>query len=196
MNWSGYFEKTKGRKPADNLVRAVEELGGGEGKLALDLGCGAGRDSRYLSGHGFSVTAVDADESAGSYIGSIPKVEFVHSRYEDFQFDQYDLINASYSLPFAGERHFDTVWQNIGHALKPGGVFVGDLFGDRDDWNTGKARLVFHSLDDVQKLVDGFEVLVIDEEESEGSTAKGETKQWHVFHILLRRSTNNLPLNS
>lgn len=187
MNWSTYFERTKTNPASAHLVKAVELLSRGEGKTALDLGCGAGRDSRFLSEHGYLVMAVDADESAAAYIEPISNTKFIHSRFEDFHFGQYDLINASYSLPFAGVKHFDQLWRRIGQALNPGGIFVGELFGDRDGWNSGDDKLAFQRLDQVQKMVDGLEVLTLDEEEADRPTAAGGMKRWHVFHLILRK---------
>lgn len=48
-------------EPSRLLVRAVELFdGGGAGRQALDVACGAGRHALHLAARGFRVTAVDA----------------------------------------------------------------------------------------------------------------------------------------
>ncbi len=50
-NWEEFYHITKNNPPWPRLVRAASLLGHtGE---ALDLGCGGGRDTRYLLAHGF-----------------------------------------------------------------------------------------------------------------------------------------------
>jgi len=69
---------------------------------ALDLGAGAGRDTRYLLQQGFHVTAVDNDPQAVAMLRSFPeeKLQVVQAAFEDVAFETYDLINAQFALPF------------------------------------------------------------------------------------------------
>src|SRR5436305_1458940 len=65
---------------------------------ALDLGCGAGRDTRYLLAHGWRVTAVDSEPEAISLLTESPQrnLHAVQSSIEDFDYEReiYDLVNA------------------------------------------------------------------------------------------------------
>ncbi len=58
---------------------------------ALDLGCGAGRDTRYLLAQGFDVTAVDENPAALAYLertaqAASVRLHLVRSVFQDFPF--------------------------------------------------------------------------------------------------------------
>jgi SAM-dependent methyltransferase len=97
----------------------------------LDLGCGAGRHSKYLASKGYHVTGLDL---AGSSIRQAQR-----HRVDNLQFYQHDMRNAfgknyfDYVLNFfTSFGYFDTeaehtsVIQNISHSLKPGGIVMMD----------------------------------------------------------------------
>ena len=70
---------------------------------ALDLGCGAGNDSRFLKERGFEVTSVDSNETVRDFVP-----EVMISSFEDFHFgDGYSLINAQYALPFCNPQEIN-----------------------------------------------------------------------------------------
>lgn len=50
------------------------------------------------------------------------------------------LIHAGYSLPFSSATELTHVWSLIRTALRPGGVFVGQLVGVRDSWASNPER--------------------------------------------------------
>ena len=51
-DWEHFYQRTKDKPPSLGLVKAVSLLGHADD--ALDFGCGAGRDTRYLLAQGFS----------------------------------------------------------------------------------------------------------------------------------------------
>ena len=59
IDWETFYSLTKDSPPWPSLVRVVSLLP--QKGRALDLGAGAGRDTRYLLEQGFQVTAVDRD---------------------------------------------------------------------------------------------------------------------------------------
>ena len=64
------------------------------------------------------------------------------------------------------------MWAGIRDALQPGGVFAGQLFGIRDSW-ADTARMSFHDPEQVAKLLEGLEVLRLDETEWDGDALSG-----------------------
>ncbi|MGB8701275.1 MAG: class I SAM-dependent methyltransferase, partial [Thermosynechococcaceae cyanobacterium] len=100
--------------------------------------------------------------------------------------DRVDLINASFCLPFCSPPDFPALWQKIVAALRVGGRFSGQLFGDRDSW-ASYANLTHHTGAQVNGLLHPFVVEYFEEEEHPGTTALGEEKYWHIFQIVARK---------
>lgn len=187
--WKRFVAATGGSPPWPLLIRAVELLP--RPGRALDLGAGAGRDTRYLLARGFQVTAVDASPHAVSALGAIQAehLRVVHSAFEDFAFETYDLINAQFTLPFVARRRFGDLFARIKGALAPGGVFAGTLFGTRDEWHTPGRRMTFLTREQVEALLRDLDLIEFSEEEIDGHLVDGTPKHWHIFHILARHTS-------
>src|SRR5215831_15575461 len=114
-DWERFYRFTKDSPPWPLLVRAAA-LAPRKGR-ALELGAGAGRDTRYLLEQGFQVTAVDADPQAVALLAALPSarsrshLRVVQSAFEDFAFDTapYALISAQFALPFLARSQFADV---------------------------------------------------------------------------------------
>jgi len=185
-NWEAFYHVTKNSPPWPRLVRAVSLLGRtGE---ALDLGCGGGRDTRYLLAQGFTVTAVDTEAASLAALEDLPRerLHLVQSTFEDFSFTSYDLINAHFALPFTHKEQFSAVFARLKAALKPGGVFVGQFFGVNDTWNMPETKMTFLTSEQAHAQLAGLELVEFEEEDQDGMTARGEAKHWHVYHIIAR----------
>ena len=188
-SWTAYYENTKSLAPSRFLVEAIETFTPAPG-LAIDLGCGAGRDTRYLLEHGYQVIAVDNDPSAESYIKALPhqdRLTFIQAGFEDFHFSTYDLVNAHYALPFVGKANFERVIHGVIDSIKPGGLFVGQLFGLDDEWNTAETKLAFCERKDVEALFADFATFDLREVNEKGAIASGDSKHWHVFNIIAKK---------
>ncbi len=188
-NWNDYYEQTKNKPPRRSLVKAMLYVI--EKDAALDIGSGALNDSMYLLSEGFAhVTALDKEPVAEEIAKTLPQDKFTYviQSAEDFTFpkDAHNLINAQFSLPFISPIRFDDVWKEITASLKKGGLFVGQLFGDRDEWSTNK-NMTFHSKKEAEKLLAYFHVVDFEEDEEDRPTAAGNLKHWHVFHFIARK---------
>src|SRR5579859_5141505 len=187
-NWKEFYHITKNNPPWPRLVRAVSLLGH-TGK-ALDLGCGGGRDTRYLLARGFQVTAVDNEAASLAALADLPRerLHLVQSTFEDFSFTSYDLINAHFALPFIHKEQFSAVFARLKAALKPGGIFVGQFFGVNDTWNTPETTMTFFTREQAHTQLAGLEIVEFEEEDQDGTTARGDAKHWHVYHVVARQS--------
>ena len=188
-NWDRFYGFTKDSPPWPLLIRAAALAP--EKGAALDLGAGAGRDTRYLLGQGFSVTAVDAAAGSAALLRALEndRLRVAHSSFQDFDFAgaPFDLISAQFALPFIPRAHFAQVFARITSALAPGGVFAGQFFGDRDEWNTSERDMTFVTRQEAESLLRDLDIIELTEEDEDGHKADGSPKHWHVFHILARK---------
>lgn len=189
LNWADFVAATTGYAPWP-LLKQAAGLAGQPGH-ALDLGCGGGRDTRYLLAQGWSVTAVDGEPTAiaGLAAPASPRLQLIQSAFEEFDYSPqaYDLINAQYALPFIAPPQLPPIFARIRRALRPGGVFTGQFFGLRDGWNTPGQAMTFLDRTQVEALLVGMELLALTEEDEVGPTALGSSKRWHVFHVIGRQ---------
>jgi hypothetical protein len=187
-DWESYHRSTRGRAPRPSFERVLPILGTEPGRRAIELGFGDGTEVRALLGLGWRVLAVDAERSAGENLradltpGDLARLEVVIGPLEDVSLPRADLVFASYSLPFCPPDRFDALWARVTAALEPGGIFAGELFGERDSWS-GDPSMTFVSRARLDELLSGFTVLHLDEEDAPGDSFMGP-KHWHVFHVI------------
>jgi tellurite methyltransferase len=197
--WSAYYDAVRDRPPHETLLAALGSFA--EPGLAVDLGCGDGRDTVELLRRGWSVVAIDAEAEAierlRARVGESGALETQVARFEDVRWPRAELLNAGFSLPFCHPDRFDDLWRCIRASIGPGGRFCGQLFGERDGW-AGEKDMTFHSREAADALFVDFEHERFDEEETDGETAVGEPKHWHVFHVVavrIREPDADLPLD-
>jgi hypothetical protein len=105
-----------------------------------------------------------------------------------------DLVFAGYSLPYAAPEDFGRIWSLVRSALRPGGWFAGNLFGDRDEW-AGQPGGTYLAEQAARALFDGMQVVQWQVEDGVGPAFSGP-KHWHVFDVIaqLRGPKNVVPL--
>lgn len=188
--WTSYYDAVGDAAARPTLLRALDAWRGAPG-LAIDLGCGSGRDTFALLAGGWRVHAIDSESEGLKRLAARlddngrKRITTICARFEDVAFPSADLVNASFCLPFCAPESFPRVWQGITEALPPGGLFAGHLFGIRDEW--ASCGLTVHDRPEVEALFAGFDMISLDETENEGVTAKGTQKRWHLFEIVARR---------
>ena len=142
---------------------------------------------------GWSVVAIDAEEEAIRRVRRRVGPELVArlrtnvSLMEDVEIPSADLVWASYSLFFCHPDRFPDLWARIGIALREGGRFAGQVLGDRDTWASLPDRSAFTARE-ARSLFDDTYVVERFEEEEEDEEDDGESKHWHVFHVVARKA--------
>ena len=191
--WAAYYEKLRDRPPRRTLLAALDRFGPpAAGALAVDLGCGDGRDVIEMLRRGWKVVAVDAEPEALRQLQARPlppgsDVTPILARLEDVPLPiGLSLVNSSFAMPLCEPEAFRTVWERIREALPPGGRFSGQWYGPRDTW-LGRPAMTFVSRDEALTLLEGFELEMFGEEEADGTTPRGNAKHWHIFHIVARK---------
>ena len=195
-DWILYYQATKGRPPRETLLSALAQFDAEPAsenrRFAVDLGCGDGRDTVELLRQGWRVLAIDGDKNAIARLRKRSGVNrtFLETRVQRFEAltlpPAVDLINASFCLQFCPSEHFPNLWEEIVASLRSGGRFCGQLFGDRDS-GIVHPNISYHTREQVEQLLQPFEIEFFEEEEHPGKTALGEEKYWHLFQIVARK---------
>ncbi|MEO0716438.1 MAG: class I SAM-dependent methyltransferase [Planctomycetota bacterium] len=207
-DWPAYFAAVRGREPRETLLGALKSfdaeraLDAGDWPLAVDIGCGEGRDTAELLRRGWRVLATDAhpdalalttgrDDLPASQPNRAP-LETRLSPMEHLTLPACQLVNASFALPFCPPGAFAELWDRITSAIEPGGRFAGQFFGPDDTWASLPDRS-HHSRDEVSAMLTGFDIEHFEEENRPGATHDGQSKHWHVFHVIARKRNDRLP---
>ena len=189
-HWTSYYTATAAGGPRETLLQTLSLHSGPPG-LALDLGCGTGRDTLVLLEQGWQVLALDAEPEALSALRERTpallqgRLETRQARFETANLPRCDLLNSSFALPFCEPAHFPALWNGITAAVRPGGLFCGQLFGERDSWASKGVTVVDAAA--LRRFLQDWDVLLHREEEEDGHTAVGRPKHWHIHHLVLQR---------
>jgi SAM-dependent methyltransferase len=193
-DWADYYRHTLGREPRPLFLKGVTALqaAGTIPGQAIEIGFGDGTETLALLGAGWRVLAIDpAPAAAATLQAQVPadaadRLEIRSEPAEDADLPPFDLLYAGYSLPFLEAVAFDRFWPAARGQLRPGGLLVVNFFGMRDSW-FGREEMSFIELDAARRLVDGLEVVALDEEDQDGNSFLGP-KHWHVFDVIARRA--------
>lgn len=192
--WENFIEHTDQKPPRFNVVNFVEDKDNieiHEGK-AYDIGCGAGSDSILLVLNGWNVTAIDAENVGERIKNKIPEelkdnFKFESQRFEELNLEECDLVVANNSLPFCEKNHFDEMWNHIASKIKPGGYFVGNFFGMKDEWVGKRDDCNFVEYDKIIDMFKDFELINFNSKVQDSMLAQGTMKHWHRYEITARK---------
>lgn len=193
--WKAYYRWTSARPPRELLLRTLDHIDW-EGRSrrrrsAIELGFGAGTDTLELLRRGWTVLAVDGETDAANFLARrVPprlrsQLTTLVAPMEGLELPTTDLVYASFSLPFCNPADFPTLWRNIRRALRPGGHFAGQLFGNKDEW-AGQRPMNFFDLRAVRSLTRGYRVELLRETVEEGRSFDG-LKHWHFYDLILEK---------
>jgi tellurite methyltransferase len=196
-DWPAYFAVTADRPPWPTVVAALELFGPstkdhGRERYAVDLGCGAGRDSQALLRSGWRVLAIDREPTA---IATLLRTTAERDRERlearvldlvDASIPRSDLVNASLSLPFLPPAAFDPTWLRMRAAVRFGGRLTAILFGDRDEF-ASDPTMTCRSPSAVLEDLGEFEIERFEEREEDRNSALGDPHHYHLVEVVARR---------
>jgi tellurite methyltransferase len=205
--WAAYYQVTVERPAWRTVLKAIElfaaEPGAGGAApgatpaperrpFAVDLGCGAGRDTRALLRAGWRVLAVDREPVAAGVLTNATEPELradlqtAVADLADFEIPPCDLVNASLCLPFLDPPAFAGTWSRIVGSLRPGARFAAMLFGDRDG-SASDPEMTCLPPERVRADLVGFEIEHWVVEEDDRPTALGEPHHFHLVEFVARK---------
>jgi len=195
IEWEDFYRAVEGRELRPLFVDAIPYLPtvttAERSLVAVDLGCGDGTETLDLLRRGWTVLAVDGSSAGIARMRqSVPSADLARlttlvARFTEMSLPPADLVYAGLSLPFCHPRDFDAVWEKVASAVGANGFFVGHFFGPHDTW-ADKPDMTFHSREEVETLLAGFEIEQLREQDEDGASVGGP-KHWHVFHVIARR---------
>lgn len=181
-----YYDQTQDHPPCELLVEAMAYVA--NKKVAYDLGCGAGRDTRYLAQHFEEVYAVDVELEAMRRIESLGLVNVSreHTRLANASFKRPDLVNAQKVMMYVLSTDRDYAFMRIKHNLVSGGVFVGQFRGMKD-WMVGDPRLFPQTEAGVLKLLKGMNILKMEEVFKDAETLDHGKNVFHFYNLIAQK---------
>ncbi len=193
--FADFYGATKDGAPRQTAMAALDAFGAlPPRRFAIDLGCGAGRDTLAILERGWRVLAIDASPEAIVALlarsdltaGLRSRLECRVARFESLDLPSADLVNSSFALPLCPPEAFPELWRRIAAALRPNGRFAGQFFGRKDSW-ASRSGLTMMARFDLERLFGGWSLELFDEEESDSVTPRGKRKHWHIFHVVARK---------
>lgn len=197
-NAKAYYDDTLGNDVnhvCDRFLSSFSSTDSGRHNI-LDLGCGAGRDSKLFIDAGFAVTALEASKElallAEEHIGQ----PVLNMRYQQLQVrNTYDGIWACASLLHCPKSQIEYVMQNGIDALKEGGIFYFSFkhgVGERlDDWGR---FFNDYTLESLRTLIAKFDELEIIDLWQETMPLRGQDQTW-VNGLVRKMATSKLMEN-
>lgn len=198
-DWPAYYAVTVDRPAWRTVVTAAEVFADEHGPtdatlppFAVDLGCGAGRDTRELLRRGWRVLAIDREPAAIDALraattdADLARLETLVADLATVEVPAADLVNASISLPFLAADAFGPALARALAAVRPGGRFAAMLFGDRDQSAT-EPDMTCPTAAVVRTALADFDIEDWVDREEDGQTALGEPHHWHSIEVVARR---------
>lgn len=150
--WDWFYRDAPGRASDDGwLERWTDVLEANRDLPVLELGCGAGQDSRFLSERGLEVVATDLSEEALRLTRmSAPGVETKVAdlgRPLPFPDASFGVVVASLSLHYFSWRQTEGVAAEIRRVLAPGGYLLARFNSKGDE---------FHDLAESEEIEEDF----------------------------------------
>jgi SAM-dependent methyltransferase len=204
-HWPDYYAVTVDRPAWNTVIGAADrfeaedrETGRGTvgavpgARLAVDLGCGAGRDTRELLRRGWRVLAIDAEADAIDALrtatpsAGLPRLETAVADIGSVPIPPCDLVIASVSLQFLDPVAYAGVFERITQVLPAGSRFAGYLYGDRDE-AAGDPDCTCPSADAIREHLAAFDIEHWSEREEDGHMALGDPHHLHLIEVIARR---------
>ncbi len=193
QDWAAYYRYTLGREPRPLFLRGIEAMNadGVVPATAVEVGFGDGTEVMALLAAGWRVTAIDSAPAAGEVLAPrVPdaardRLAVVTAPAGDVDLPPFDLLYSAYVLSYLAPDAFARLWTMARDRLRPGGFVVVNIFGDRHEW-ASEPDTTFLPRAEVERLLEGLEIVALDEVEEDGSSFKGPA-HWHLYDIVARR---------
>jgi len=130
-NIQKYYENTKNALPHIMVKKFVDMKI--NPKNAIDLGCGAGRDTIYLIKNGWNVVAIDKEDTQEIIVSKLDneelkKFSFKCQDFENIELEKNNLVVANFSIPFCNKDYFNEFWNKLSNSILSERILCWKLF--------------------------------------------------------------------
>ena len=126
-----YYKNTENALPHPMIKKFVNM--NSNPKYAIDLGCGAGRDTVFLIKNGWDVISIDKENTQLLIEQNLNDEEkkhfkFLQSEFEDCKIEKNNLFVANFSIPFCKKEYFEQLWRNIVGSIRENRILYRKFF--------------------------------------------------------------------
>jgi len=128
-----YYDNTQIEIPHKNIKKFIDMKINPQD--AIELGCGAGRDTLYLIKNNWNVLAIDRENTQEIITKrlndeELKRFKFIMQNFESVELGKCNLIVANFSLPFCNKNKFNELWNKIENSISSNRIFCWEFF-----WN-------------------------------------------------------------
>lgn len=158
LKWNQkHLEHPMPETPSTLLVEFMPTLLSLQGRKALDIACGNGRNSKFLAENGFFVDSVDISNVALSFFSHLPNINAYQEDLDLYRpkSEAYDVVLNFY---FLNRDLFPSILQS----LKPKGNFLLETFIKEPNGENSSNIIDEKILNDgeLESIFQGFEILL------------------------------------
>lgn len=126
-----YYENTENALPHPMVKKFINM--NNNPKYAIDLGCGAGRDTIYLIKNGWKVLSIDKENTREIISSKLNNEElknfnFECQDFENIELEKNNLLVANFSIPFCNKDYFNEFWNKISNSILQERILRWELF--------------------------------------------------------------------
>ena len=126
-----YYENTENALPHPMVKKFIDM--NNNPKYAIDLGCGAGRDTIYLIKNGWKVLSIDKENTREIISSKLDNEElknfnFECQDFENIELEKNNLLVANFSIPFCNKDYFNEFWNKISNSILQERILRWELF--------------------------------------------------------------------
>lgn len=183
IKWDKRYQETssllKDRAPSKKLQNIINKV---QGRKALEIACGTGRNSVFLAENGFTVEALDISSVALGFIET-KNISNIHTKHIDLE--GYEPNKNSYDLIVKTNYLDRAIIPNLLEALKKEGILFIETYMKHPS-NTKPSSNPDFLLDQGELksfCKEGFEILEYDEFDNEAF----ENYQMRKQYIVIRK---------
>ena len=166
-----YLTKKQLLKPRDASSNLKDWISYCGGTNALDLACGAGRNSIYLAKSGFDVDALDIAKVALDTLESEAKQNGLSNKINTFlvDLDAYEIEKEKYDLIIMTNFLDRSLIESAKIALKKDGILFIETYmiSDENEKDSSNSNNLLKSKELMQTMDDSFDILYYDEFKNE-----------------------------